>query len=125
LWSPDHTYATFNVSNLVTSVSDNCDPSLGISSVNIVSVYSDEPDDANADGFTINDIVIAADCKSVQLRAERKGDGDGRVYVITLKVTDTGGNTTTVTAKVSVPNSQNGNVAIDSGPSFTIISNCS
>ena len=124
LWSPDHTYATFNVSNVVTSVSDNCDPSLSISSVNIVSVYSDEPDDANADGFTINDIVIAADCKSVQLRAERKGDANGRVYVVTLKVTDTHGNVSTATARVSVPNSQNGNVAIDSGPSFTVLSNC-
>jgi hypothetical protein len=124
LWSPDHTYATFNVSDLVTSLSDNCDPNLGISNVKIVSVYSDEPDDANADGFTINDIVIAADCKSVQLRAERKGDGNGRVYVVTLKVIDTSGNISTTTAKVSVPNSQNGNVAIDSGPSFTILSNC-
>ena len=112
------------VSDLVTSLSDNCDPNLGISNVKIVSVYSDEPDDANADGFTINDIVIAADCKSVQLRAERKGDGNGRVYVVTLKVTDTSGNISTTTAKVSVPNSQNGNVAIDSGPSFTILSNC-
>jgi hypothetical protein len=124
LWSPNHTYTTFNLSNLVASVSDNCDPNLGIGSVNIVSVYSDEPDDATADGSTINDIVIAPDCKSVQLRAERKGDGNGRVYVITLKVTDTSGNVSTVTATVSVPNSQSGTVAIDDGPSFTIASNC-
>jgi len=124
LWSPNHTYSTFNVSDLVTSVSDNCDANIGIGSVKIVSASSDEPDDANADGFTVNDVVIAADCNSVQLRAERKGDGNGRVYVVTLKVTDTHGNVSTATAKVSVPNSQNGNLAIDSGPSFTIISNC-
>ena len=124
LWSPDHTYSTFNVSDLVTSVSDNCDADLGINSVNIVSVYSDEPDDHTADGSTINDILIAPDCKSVQLRAERKGNANGRVYVITLKVTDTSGNVSTVTAKVSVPNSQSGPVAIDDGPSFTIPSNC-
>ena len=124
LWSPNHTYSTFNVSDLVTSVSDNCDANIGIGSVKIVSASSDESDDANADGFTVNDVVIAADCNSVQLRAERKGDGNGRVYVVTLKVTDTHGNVSTATAKVSVPNSQNGNLAIDSGPSFTIISNC-
>lgn len=124
LWSPDHTYRTFNVSDLVSSVSDNCDAGIGVSSVTIVSVYSDEPDDATADGSTINDIAIAADCKSVQLRAERKGNGNGRVYVVTLKVTDTGGNVSTVTATVSVPNSQSGTVAIDDGPSFTILSNC-
>ena len=124
LWSPDHMYTTFNVSDLVSSVSDNCDADVGISSVKIVSVYSDEPDDATADGSTINDIVIASDCKSVQLRAERKGNGNGRVYVVTLKVTDTSGNVSTVTATVSVPNSQSGAVAIDDGPSFTILSNC-
>ena len=124
LWSPDHTYSTFNVSDLVNGVSDNCDAGIGISSVTIVNVSSDEPDDHTADGSTINDIVIAPDCKSVQVRAERKGNSNGRVYVITLRVTDTSGNTSTVTAKVSVPNSQSGTVAIDDGPSFTILSNC-
>ena len=94
------------------------------SSVVIVKVSSDEPDDANADGFTINDIVIANDCKSVQLRAERKGDGNGRVYIVTLRVTDSDGNITTTTAKVTVPHAQNGNPAVDSGVSFTVLSNC-
>ncbi len=124
LWSPNHTYSAFNVSDLVTSVSDNCNVSGGISSVVIVSASSDEPDDANADGQTINDIVIGADCKSVQLRAERRGDSNGRVYVVTLKVTDTSGNVSTATAKVSVPNSQNGSVAVNDGPSFTILGGC-
>lgn len=124
MWSPDHTYTTFNVSDLVTSVSDNCDTNIGISSVVIVKVTSDEPDDANADGSTINDIAIANDCKSVQLRAERKGDGNGRVYIVTLRVTDSDGNVSTATAKVTVPHAQNGNPAVDSGVSFTVLSNC-
>jgi len=123
LWSPDHTYTTFNVTDLVTGVSDNCDSGL-IGSVRIVSVTSDEPDDANADGSTINDIVIAADCQSLQLRAERKGDGDGRVYTITLSVADSSGNVTTTTVKVTVPHAQNGNPAVDSGTSFTVSGNC-
>lgn len=46
---------------------------------------------------------VAADCKSVQLRAERAGNGDGRVYTITLKVADASGNVRTATAKVAVP----------------------
>jgi Ca-activated chloride channel family protein len=124
MWSPDHTYTTFNLSDLVTSVSDNCDTNLGISSVVIVKVTSDEPDDANADGSTINDIVIANNCKSVQLRAERKGDGNGRVYIVTMRVTDSEGNVSTATAKVTVPHAQNGNPAVDSGVSFTVLSNC-
>jgi hypothetical protein len=125
LWSPDHTYSTFNVSDLVTSVSDNCDANVGVSSVVIVSASSDEPDDANADGMTTNDIVIAPDCKSIQLRAERKGDGNGRVYIVTFKVTDASGNVSTATAKVTVPHAQNGNPAVDSGVSFTVLSGCS
>jgi len=94
-------------------------------SVVIVSVSSDEPDDANADGSTINDIVIGADCKSLKVRAERKGDGNGRVYVVTFKVTDASGNVSTATAKITVPNSQNGTQAVDDKPSFTISSGCS
>ena len=46
------------------------------------------------DGSTLNDIIIAADCKSVQLRSERDGDGDGRVYTITFNVCDASGNFT-------------------------------
>jgi hypothetical protein len=117
-------YRTFNVSDFVTSVSDNCDVSVGVSSVKIVSVSSDEPDDSTADGMTLNDIVIGGDCKSVQVRAERKGDSNGRVYIVTLKVTDTAGNTTTTTARVSVPSSQNGAAAIADAPSFTIQGGC-
>ena len=109
----------------MTSANDNCDANVGVSSVVIVSASSDEPDDANADGTTINDIVIGADCKSVKLRAERKGDGDGRVYIVTFKVTDASGNVSTATAKVTVPNAQNGNPAVNSGVSFTILSGCS
>ena len=124
LWSPDHTYANFTVNGLVESVSDNCDSNVGSGSVTIVSVYSDEPDDATADGNTINDIVIAPDCKSLKLRAERKGDGNGRVYRVKLKVMDSSGNVTIAFATVTVPNSQNGSTAIDDGPSFTVLSNC-
>jgi hypothetical protein len=51
------------------------------------------------------------------------GNGNGRVYIITLKVTDASGNVGTATAKVAVPHSQNG-VAVDDGPSYTVTSNC-
>ena len=124
LWSPNHEYATVKVTDLVASASDNCDSNVGINSVKIVSVSSDEPDNADADGNTINDIVIANDCKSVQLRSERKGDGNGRVYTITFKVTDASGNVGTATAKVTVPHSQDGSAAVDDGPQYTVLSGC-
>ena len=115
LWPPNHSYHTVNVTDLVASASDNCNANL-LSSVVIASVSSDEPENGGGDGNTFNDIVIGADCKSVQLRAERATSGNGRVYRITFKITDSAGNTTTVMAKVSVPTSQNGAAAIDDGP---------
>jgi hypothetical protein len=64
-------------------------------------VTSDEPRTARATAIRSMTLVIAADCKSVQLRSERKGNGDGRVYTITFKVTDSSGNSSTVTATVT------------------------
>jgi hypothetical protein len=124
LWPPNHKYVTVNVTDLVASASDLCDAGVNINSVKIAKVTSDEPDNSAGDGNTTSDIVIAGDCKSVQVRSERKGNGDGRVYTITFKVTDSSGNSTTVTAKVTVPHSQNGAAAVDSGPQYTVLSGC-
>lgn len=120
LWPPNHKYTTINLTDLVASASDLCDPGVNLNSVVIASVSSDEPNNGDGDGNTTNDIVIAPNCKSVQLVAERMGGGNGRVYTITFKVTDSSGNSTTATAKVRVPKSQNGNPAIDDGPHYTV-----
>ena len=124
LWPPNHKYATVKVTDLVASASDLCDPSVNIGSVRIAKVTSDEPNNSGGDGNTTNDIVIAGDCKSVQLRSERMGNSDGRVYTITFRVTDASGNVATATAKVTVPHSQNGSPAVDSGPQYTVLSGC-
>jgi hypothetical protein len=124
LWPPNHKYVTFNVTDLVTGASDNCDGSVGTGSVQITKVTSDELENGSGDGNTLNDIVIAADCQSVQLRSERVGEGNGRVYTITFEVTDASGNVATATAKVTVPKSQNGSPAVDDGPSYTVLSSC-
>jgi hypothetical protein len=124
LWPPNHKYTTFNVTGLVTSASDNCDMGVGIGSVRITKVTSDEPDNSGGDGNTTHDIVIAANCKSVQLRSERMGGSNGRVYTLTFKVTDASGNAGTATARVIVPKSQNGSPAIDDGPHYTVLSSC-
>ncbi len=124
LWPPNHQYATFNVTDLVLSASDNCDTSVNIDNVVITSVTSDEPENSSGDGNTTDDIVIATDCKSVQLRSERMGGGNGRVYTITFKVADASGNVGTATKRVTVPHSQNGSPAVDDGPQFTVMSGC-
>jgi hypothetical protein len=118
---------SIKVTDLVASVSDNCDSSLGVSSVQIASVTNDEPEHSIGDGNTTGDIVIAGDCKSVQLRSERIGGGsggNGRVYTITFKVTDASGNVSTATATVTVPHSQNGAPAVNDGPQDTVLGGC-
>lgn len=127
MWPPNHQYQTFNVTNFVSSASSSCDESVDINDVVIQKVSSDELEENpnGGDGNTLNDIVIAPDCKSVQLRRERDGDLNGRVYTITFKVTDSFGNSTTVTVKVSVPVS-NGSPAVDNGAAagYTVNSAC-
>jgi len=123
LWPPNHGYRTINIADCVTAVSDNCDSGLSINDVVISQVTSDEPDNGPDDGNTTNDLVIAADCKSVNLRAERQETGNGRVYTITFQVTDSAGNTGTATCKVIVPVSHNDG-AVDDGPANTVTSNC-
>jgi hypothetical protein len=115
---PNHSYHTFTMANLVASVSDLCDGSVDINDVVISKVTSDEIENGNGDGNTNNDIVIAPDCKSVQLRSEREGGGDGRVYTITLKVKDSSGNVTTATRKVVVP--KGNQTPVDSGVHYTV-----
>jgi len=101
----------------VQSASDGCDGNL-INSVVIEKVTSDEGTS------TSGDIVIAANCKSVQLRRERNGNGDGRVYTITLRVQDSSGNVTRQNFLVTVPHSQNGSPGVDSGAAYTVTSAC-
>ena len=126
LWPPDHNVYTLTTSQMAQSVSDGCNKTLGLSAVGIEKVTSDEPDNApgDADGNTSNDIVIAANCKSVQLRAERDETKNGRVYVITLRVRDAAGNTTRQDFKVSVPIVANGVALLNTPPAQIRMSSC-
>jgi hypothetical protein len=115
LWPPNHEYATFDIDDMVTSVSDACNLGVDASDVTIHSVWSDEPEDATGggDGNMLDDIVLACDLKSAMLRQERQGGGNGRVYSIKLQVSD-GCNTSYAVFRVSVPHEENG-VALDDG----------
>ncbi|HEY6232459.1 MAG TPA: hypothetical protein VIW64_14450, partial [Pyrinomonadaceae bacterium] len=125
LWPPNHHYHTFTAADFGATASG-CGGDL-TSSIVISSVHSDEAEEnpGGGDGNTLNDIVIAANCKSVQLRAERDSSLNGRVYTITFRVTDSQGNTTTATATVSVPvNSSSGTAVNGPGPGYTVTSAC-
>jgi len=97
LWPPNHKYV--EVTTTVTA-QDLCDSS---PTITFVSITSNEPDNAKGigDGNTIDDIVIVDDF-TFKLRAERAGNGSGRIYTITYQSTDASGNTAQAYATVTV-----------------------
>lgn len=96
LWPLNHKYR--EVAATVTA-SDNFDASPLVA---LVSVTSSEPENAEGEGNTLNDIVVVDD-QHFRLRAERSGVGTGRVYTVTYKMTDSCGNETLQSATVTVP----------------------
>jgi V8-like Glu-specific endopeptidase len=111
LWPPNHKLVTIEVT---VDASDNCPNTTWT----LVSVTSDEPEDGTGDGDTAPD-VVGADTGTpdveFQLRSERAGNGDGRVYTIVYGVEDACGNTGQAEAQVIVPHDQSGNALWVSG----------
>ena len=124
LWPPNHKYETINVSDLVVSVSDNC-ADLSVGAAVITKTTSDEEEDAygGGDGNTDDDIAFPDGCSSVDLRAERQGNGNGRVYTIHLAVADDNGNQGTATCLVQVPHDKK-DTAVDDGVLYEEVCNC-
>ncbi len=81
----------------------------------ILKVTQDEPLDALGDGKTSPDARPGPTGDQVELRAERSGTGDGRVYRISFQVEDGRGGECTGTALLGVPHDQRGDPAVDSG----------
>jgi len=105
LWPPNHRLVPVQVG---WQVGDRCDPAV---TARLVSVTSSEPDDApgDNDGRTSGDIA-GADAGTpdteVLLRAERAGDGPGRMYELTYQTVDASGNVASALAVVTVPHDQ-------------------
>ena len=92
LWPPNHKMVSVSIN---AATSGGCDSSL----CKIVSVSSNEPIDADGDWVITGDL-------SLQLRAERLGQGTGRIYTITIRCTDGSGNQTTKGVTVTAPHDQ-------------------
>ena len=130
MWPPNHKYRTFDLADCVVSASAECGGPIDLTApgaLRIVSISSDEPEDANGngDGRTEDDMVIVSDT-AFKLRAERRGGsagngrggggpGNGRVYTVLFEVDDGFGNTTLASCQIGVPHSQNGDSAVDDG----------
>jgi len=119
VWPPNHEYVTFTIADMVASVADNCNLNLTLGDVFIQYAYSDEYENAigDGDGNTVDDIVIGENCQSVDIRRERAGELNGRVYTIVLGVSDGNGNYTEEHYKIYVCHDMGGSMAVDDGPS--------
>lgn len=106
VWPPNHSMVPVA---LGISAADGCDGSSTLS----VTVTSNEPVNGLGDGNTASDwrVVDNGDGTfDVWVRAERSGMGNEREYIITATATDGAGNTRSITATVTVPNSHGGGV---------------
>lgn len=101
LWPPNHKMVPVTVSAMVSEDYDDEEPSCKITSVS-----SNEPENGLGDGDTAPDWEITGDL-TLNLRAERAGNGDGRVYTLTVQCTDWAGDIAPdVTVTVTVPHDQ-------------------
>ena len=109
---PNHRLVTITASGAT-------DSDIGDSATLVVTgVTQDEPVNGLGDGGTAPDAVLSSPAaNTVQVRAERSGTADGRVYRIAYTATDTHGATCSGVATVGVPHDQGAHAtAIDSSP---------
>jgi len=114
LWPPDHTMQL-----AVSGISATDDRELADLSV---SVSSSEPVNGEGDGNTEPDWEIVRNDDGtidVFLRAERSGQGNGRVYTVSIHAEDAAGNPASAEVEVEVPhdmgNGDNGNSNANNG----------
>lgn len=113
-------YKTVTLADCAQAATDNCGGTMDLQqSATLIRVESDETEDAllSLNLFKCDDIKLAADRKSAQLRAESSLIGNGRVYTMVYEVKDASGNATTGTCKVKVPSLQ-GLISIGVGPAY-------
>ena len=99
LWPPNHEMNEITVEITATDVCDDTPTCM------IDSVSSNEPINGKGSGNTSPDWEITGDF-TVDLRAERSGKGDGRVYTITVACIDDSGNISEDSVNVTVPHSK-------------------
>jgi hypothetical protein len=107
LWPPNGKMKTITLSGAT-------DPEGGTVTITITGVTQDEVV-AGPGKKRSPDAATGPTSDSVQLRAERFGNLDGRVYQVSFTGTDPLGGTCTGAVTVSVPHDQSGAAAVDSG----------
>ena len=95
LWPPNHKFVRINVTGVTDSDGDTI-------SINIDSIFQDEPVNGKGDGNTSPD-GRGVGTDTAEVRAERAGRGNGRVYEIGYTADDSNGGTCTGSVFVGVP----------------------
>ena len=105
MWPPNSKFHPVTISGITDVEGD-------ATSINIDTIFQDEPVDGEADGQGIG-------TSTAELRAERIDEGNGRVYHIGFTASDGNGGTCSGTVQVSVPKSMGKNgTAVDDGPLY-------
>jgi len=99
LWPPDQRMVTVATVTAADALSG-----LAPGSLNVTGTSSEPASDPNSPDIAIT--PNGAGGFTVQLRADRLGRGNGRVYALNATATDLAGNTATVTATCTVPHDQ-------------------
>jgi PKD repeat protein len=108
LWPPNHQWVALQIDGLTDADGDTV-------TVEATAVRQDEPVNDVADGNTSPDATLAP----LQVRSERSGQGDGRVYHVSFRGSDAQGGTCAGTVRVCVPHDQGPPVTCgDGGPLF-------
>lgn len=106
MWPPNHALVPVAITGIVDP--DSSSPVV----LTILSVRQDEPIDGNGDGDTGPDAVLVGG--QLFLRAERSGNGNGRVYHVSFLATDASGDTCSGSVTFVVPHSKK-STAVDGG----------
>ena len=111
IWSPKHQFVPIAILGVI-------DQENKPITLTFLGVRQDEPVQGYGSGNTSPDAMILNQGLSASVRAERDGNGDGRVYHLVFQA-DNGQGTCTGVVKVGVPHSmQVGLDATDEGPIF-------
>lgn len=94
VWPPNHKYVTFAIDGVADGVG-------GAATVEVTGVRQDEELDGKGDGRTCPDAELLSG-NEVNIRAERSGRGDGRVYHVSFTATDPTGAACSGTVDVCV-----------------------
>ena len=107
LWPPNHKFSSISINGITNADGKSV-------TINVTSIFQDEPTQGLGDGDTPIDGVISNG--AAQVRAERSGLGNGRVYYLNFTATAVGGSCTG-TVTVSVPHDQ-AHPAVGDGPKY-------